>query len=106
MKKEDLPIPLGSAEDALDHFVEHVWPGLFKGRTNTKDYKRVYALVCDRRKQKAGRPHGVTDSRIVKILTRFGGEVQWNGRACERYAFISRVDCLLRETTMPATDEK
>lgn len=63
---------------ALDHFISHVFPTLFVGN-KMKDprYKRVFALVSARRKERTGQPSPVpvTDAWIEKILTEFGGTV-------------------------------
>lgn len=58
--------------EALDHFIENVFPILFKGRSTTDpNYKRVYALVSERKKQKAGKPNRLNDDWIIKTLTEF-----------------------------------
>lgn len=74
--------------ESLDHFIEKVFPTLFKGEKNTNgDYKRVFAIVSERRKEKAGKPNRLTGSWIESILSTFGGEV--GGQ--KRYQFSHRV---------------
>lgn len=69
---------------ALDHFIENVFHNLFRGATTTNpDYKRVYAIVSERKKEKAGKPNRLTDSWIMSTLSKFGGKV--NGE--DRYQF-------------------
>lgn len=66
---------------ALDHFISEVFPNLFKGRSTTDpNYKRVYALVSERKKSKAGKPNRLNDDWIIKTLTEFGGEVDGQPR--------------------------
>lgn len=58
--------------EALDHFISQVFPILFKGRSTTDpNYKRVYALVSERKKEKAGKPNRLNDDWIIKTLTEF-----------------------------------
>lgn len=69
---------------ALDHFIENVFPNLFRGNTTTNpEYKRVYAIVSERKKEKAGKSNRLTDSWIISTLSKFGGQV--NGQP--RYQF-------------------
>jgi hypothetical protein len=57
---------------ALDHFISEIFPILFKGRSTTDpNYKRVYALVSERNKQKSGKPNRLNDDWIIKTLTEF-----------------------------------
>ena len=66
---------------ALDHFIEHVFPNLFRGKTTTDpEYKRVYAILSERKKEKAGKPHRLTDSWIMSMLTKYGGTVKGENR--------------------------
>jgi hypothetical protein len=66
---------------ALDHFIENVFPDLFRGATTTNpDYKRVYAIVSERKKEKAGKPNRLTDSWIMSTLSKFGGTVKGQPR--------------------------
>lgn len=66
---------------ALDHFISDVFPSLFKGNTTTDpNYKRVYALISERKKSKAGNPSRLSNDWIIKILTEFGGEVDGQPR--------------------------
>lgn len=84
--------------EALDHFVETVWPSLFVGEKSTsRAYKRAYALVRERRLEKEGRPSRVSDRWIVKTLERFGGQVQVGDGWVARYAFETEVTCFVRE---------
>lgn len=69
---------------ALDHFIENDFTDRFRGKTTTDpDYKRVYAIVSERKKHKAGKPNRLTDSWIMSTLDKFGGEV--NGE--KKYQF-------------------
>lgn len=86
--------------EALDHFVENVWPTLFVGEKRTSSaYKRAYALVRARRLEKEGRPSRakVSDGWIVKTLERFGGRVQVGDGWVARYAFAAEVTCFVRQ---------
>ena len=66
---------------ALDHFISEVFPFLFKGNTpSDPNYKRIYALVSERRKHKAGKENRLKESWIIKILNEFGGEVDGQPR--------------------------
>lgn len=68
---------------ALDHFISNVFPNLFKGNTESKEYKRVFGLVAERRKMLAGKGHKLTEKWIISILGKFGGKI--NGKP--RYTF-------------------
>lgn len=58
--------------EALDHFISEIFPILFKGRSTTDpNYKRVYALVSERKKQKAGKVNRLNDDWIIKTLKEF-----------------------------------
>ena len=86
--------------EALDHFVENVWPTLFVGEKRTNiAYKRAYALVRARRLEKEGRPSKakVSDGWIAKTLERFGGRVQVGDSWVARYSFGTEVTCYLRQ---------
>lgn len=86
--------------EALDHFVENVWPTLFVGEKRTSSaYKRAYALVRARRLEKEGKPSRakVSDGWIVKTLERFGGRVQVGDGWVSRYAFETKVTCFVRQ---------
>jgi len=84
--------------EALDHFVDNVWPTLFVGEKRTsRAYKRAYALVRERRLEKEGRPSRVSDGWIVKTLERFGGQVQLGDSLVARYAFETQVTCFVRQ---------
>lgn len=84
--------------EALDHFVENVWPTLFVGEKRTScEYKRAYALVRARRLEKEGKPNRVSDGWIIKTLERFGGRVQMGDSWVSRYAFETEVTCFVRE---------
>ena len=84
--------------EALDHFVENVWPTLFVGEKRTSsEYKRAYALVRARRIEKEGKPSRVSDGWIVKTLERFGGQVQVGDNWVARYAFETEVTCFVRQ---------
>lgn len=84
--------------EALDHFVENVWPTLFVGEKRTSSaYKRAYALVRARRLEKEGKPIRVSDGWIVKMLERFGGRVQVGDSLVARYAFETEVTCFVRQ---------
>ena len=65
---------------ALDHFISEIFPILFKGRSTTDpNYKRVYALVSERKKQKAGKVNRLNDDWIIKTLTEFApGRYEFN----------------------------
>jgi len=66
---------------ALDHFISEIFPSLFQGETTTNpNYKRVYALLSERKKSKAGKPNRLNDDWIIKILSEFGGEVDGHPR--------------------------
>ncbi len=79
---------------ALDHFIENIFPNLFRGSTTTNpEYKRVYAIVSERKKEKAGKPNRLTDSWIMSMLTKYGGKV--NGEP--RYQF----DQMILVTILP-----
>jgi hypothetical protein len=85
--------------EAIDHFVEYVWPTLFVGEKRTSSaYKRAYALVRARRLEKEGKPSKakVSDAWIVKTLERFGGRVQVGDGLVARYAFVTEVTCFVR----------
>jgi len=85
---------------ALDHFVENVWPTLFVGEKRTSsEYKRAYALVRARRLEKEGKPSKakVSDGWIVKTLEQFGGRVQVGDSWVARYAFETEVTCFVRQ---------
>ena len=61
---------------ALDHFIENVFTDRFRGKTTTDpNYKRVYAIVSERKKHKAGKKNRLTDSWIMSLLEKFGGQV-------------------------------
>jgi hypothetical protein len=86
--------------EALDHFVENVWPTLFVGEKRTSsEYKRAYALVRARRLEKEGKASKakVSDGWIVKTLERFGGRVQVGDSWVARYAFETEVTCFVRQ---------
>lgn len=84
--------------EALDHFVENVWPTLFVGEKRTSSaYKRAYALVRARRLEKEGKPSRVSDGWIMKTLERFGGQVQVGDSLVARYAFETEVTCFVRQ---------
>lgn len=66
---------------ALDHFILEVFPNLFKGKSTTDpNYKRVYALISERRKELNGKVNKLNDDWIIKTLTEFGGEVDGQPR--------------------------
>lgn len=67
-----------TVEMALDDFTQNVFPNLFPGKTESKPYKRVYALISERRKQLAGKKHRLNDDWIIRILSEF---------APDRYTF-------------------
>lgn len=57
---------------ALDHFISDVFPTLFKGKSTTDpNYKRVYALISERRKELACKPSKLNDDWIIRLLTEF-----------------------------------
>lgn len=57
---------------ALDHFILEVFPNLFKGKsTIDPNYKRVYALISERRKELNGKANKLNDDWIIKTLTEF-----------------------------------
>jgi hypothetical protein len=57
---------------ALDHFILEVFPNLFKGKSTTDpNYKRVYALISERRKELNGKVNKLNDDWIIKTLTEF-----------------------------------
>lgn len=67
--------------EALDHFISEIFPNLFLGKTTTDpNYKRVYALVSERKKSKAGKVNRLNNDWIIKILLEFGGEVDGQPR--------------------------
>lgn len=81
--------------EALDHFIANVFPNLFTGKTTTDPaYKRIYALVLERKKQLAGKPNRVNDSWIIKTLTAHGGYLP-NGEP--RYLFEVNTVSHIRE---------
>lgn len=86
-----------SPREALDHFIENVWPLLFVGKKRTKEYKRAYALVRARRLEKEGKPSKVSDGWIIKTLERLGGRVQVGDSLVARYAFETEFTCFVRE---------
>jgi hypothetical protein len=60
---------------ALDHFISEVFPNLFKGKSTTDpNYKRVYALISERRKELACKPSKLNDDWIIKTLTEFAAD--------------------------------
>lgn len=86
--------------EALDHFIDNVWPTLFVGEKRTSsEYKRAYALVRARRLEKEGKPSRakVSESWIVKTLERLGGRVQVGDSWVARYAFETEVTCFVRQ---------
>jgi hypothetical protein len=91
---------LPDTRSALDHFIANVWPDLFRGKTRTDpDYKRVQAVVNARKKELSGRRTDLTDQRIMTMLTKYGGQVEWNGTPVARYSFEVTVVCFLRDDT-------
>lgn len=80
---------------ALDHFISQIFPILFKGRSTTDpNYKRVYALVSERNKQKSGKTNRLNDDWIIKTLTEF---------APDKYSFnrVTTVTINLRDNGKP-----
>jgi hypothetical protein len=84
--KETTPVPILVA---LDQFIADIFPTMFTGATTTNPvYKRIYALVSERKKQLAGKPNRVNDKWIIKTLTAYGGVLD-SGQP--RYRFESTV---------------
>lgn len=87
-----------AARIALDHFIENVFPTLFTGNKKGNGvYKRVFALVSERRKEKRGEQNRVSDSWIESTLTEFGGTV--DGQPRYKFEHIINVSILNPETS-------
>ena len=89
------------ARIALDHFIENIFPTLFAGNKKGNGvYKRVFALVSERRKELRGEPSRVTDTWIESTLSEFGGDV--NGEPRYHFEHIINVTINLECSGSPS----
>lgn len=96
MTNQKIPAEVTPCE-ALDDFIENVWPTLFVGeRQKSSAYKRAYALVRARRLQKEGKAVRISDGWIAKTLEQFGGQIMIGEVMVSRYSFETKTTCFLR----------
>lgn len=92
------------ARIALDHFIENIFPTLFSGNKKGNGvYKRVFALVSERRKELRGEKSRVSDTWIESTLTEFGGAV--DGKPRYEFQHIINVTINLDSSGLPSTGQ-